>query len=171
MKNYLKLILLSSVMMLWGSAAQAQTCATQPTCADLGYTSTATSDCIGTVLKCPFDTSKIYCAKKADVLTVIRPNYSNEVKLSNNVTYTVGSGALAAYKCVWVRFYSGGASIGGANNYTVWYINEKTIGASASDVTDYIMGFYLLYSGDTFRLKAGMANGNDSVYYYPCKGY
>lgn len=105
------------------------------------------------------------------MLNIIRPNYSSENRLSNDVTYTVGSGALSAYKCVWVRFYSGGSSKAGGNNYTIWYINDKSIGASASDVTDYIMGFYLLYSGDTFRMKAGMANGNDSVSYYPCKGY
>ena len=44
----------------------AQTCATPPTCESLGYTLTA-SQCTGrTVLKCPLDTSKIFCVSAAE---------------------------------------------------------------------------------------------------------
>lgn len=40
----------------WG-----QTCVTPPSCDALGFTKTA-ADCAGkTILKCPFDTSKVYC--------------------------------------------------------------------------------------------------------------
>ena len=43
------------------SQVQAQTCVTPPTCDSLGYNKT-TADCEGkTILKCPFDTSQVYC--------------------------------------------------------------------------------------------------------------
>lgn len=43
--------------------ATAQTCGTAPTCESLGYTKTA-SFCSkgGVAIKCPFDTSKVFCA-------------------------------------------------------------------------------------------------------------
>ena len=42
--------------------AYAQTCGTQPSCADLGYSYTgSTSDCVGPALKCPFNTSYFNC--------------------------------------------------------------------------------------------------------------
>lgn len=41
--------------------AAAQTCVPPPSCDTLGFTKTA-ADCEGkTILKCPFDTSKVYC--------------------------------------------------------------------------------------------------------------
>ena len=41
--------------------AWAQTCVPSPSCDTLGFTKTA-ADCAGkTILKCPFDTSKVYC--------------------------------------------------------------------------------------------------------------
>lgn len=46
---------------------QAQSCAVPPTCDALGYTKTA-SDCSGmSVLKCPFDQSKIFCVTTDEV--------------------------------------------------------------------------------------------------------
>ena len=48
------------------SDTSAQTCATPPTCESLGYIFTA-SQCTGrTVLKCPLDTSKIFCVSAAE---------------------------------------------------------------------------------------------------------
>ena len=99
MKNYLKLMLLSSIIILCGSVVQAQTCATQPTCAELGYTLTSTTDCIGTVLKCPFDKTKYYCTTKtealnklsADIVTAAMPDYSKRLSRSNNTTYTAAT--------------------------------------------------------------------------------
>lgn len=42
-------------------AAQAQTCATAPSCSELGYTKSA-SQCSGkTILYCPFDKTKVFC--------------------------------------------------------------------------------------------------------------
>ena len=47
---------LMSVAPVW-----AQTCIKTPSCADLGYTKTE-ADCAGkTILKCPLDTTKVYC--------------------------------------------------------------------------------------------------------------
>ncbi len=42
----------------------AQTCAIPPTCESLGYTMSE-ADCEGAVIKCPFDTTKVYCPKLA----------------------------------------------------------------------------------------------------------
>ena len=44
--------------MTFSFSATAQTCKPVPTCAELGYTETS---CTGDSLKCPFDTSKMYC--------------------------------------------------------------------------------------------------------------
>ena len=41
-----------------------QTCAIPPTCESLGYTMSE-ADCEGAVIKCPFDTTKVYCPKLA----------------------------------------------------------------------------------------------------------
>ncbi|MDD4557015.1 MAG: hypothetical protein PHE89_06815 [Alphaproteobacteria bacterium] len=40
--------------------SNAQTCTIPPTCDELGY-SKSTSDCSGSMVKCPFDKSKVYC--------------------------------------------------------------------------------------------------------------
>ena len=46
--------------------AYALTCGAQPSCADLGYTLTSSADCLGTVLKCPFD-KKYSCVTKSNL--------------------------------------------------------------------------------------------------------
>ena len=86
MKKKLKLILLSGVMAVWSGTVQAQTCATQPTCTELGYTLTSTSTCVGTVLKCPFDKTKYYCTQKTEVLNQIKPNWAQKRSLSTSTT-------------------------------------------------------------------------------------
>ena len=49
------------------SHVQAQTCVTPPTCESLGYTLTD-AECKGrTVIKCPFDLSKVFCVSAAEV--------------------------------------------------------------------------------------------------------
>ena len=61
-KHYTCVCLLFTSALTAASAAQAQTCTTAPGCAELGYTKSV-SDCIGkTVLYCPFDKTKAYCA-------------------------------------------------------------------------------------------------------------
>lgn len=161
--------LLAATTFLSGIAKSQETCTTAPTCLELGYTLTSTTNCVGTPLKCPFDKTKYYCAQKDDVTKSLSPNYSKKYRLANNVNYTVGSQTLTAYSCLWVQFYSGGVSRVPGSDYTRWYINESEVGATDSQFTDYIMGFYPLYRGDTFRLRSGMKDGNDILYYYPCK--
>lgn len=52
---------------IMSKSAAAQSCAVPPTCDALGYTKTA-SDCSGmSVLKCPFDQSKIFCVTAEEV--------------------------------------------------------------------------------------------------------
>ena len=48
----------SLLTMTFSFEATAQTCKPVPTCAELGYTETS---CSGDSLKCPFDTTKLYC--------------------------------------------------------------------------------------------------------------
>ncbi|MBQ7284773.1 MAG: hypothetical protein IJW72_00770, partial [Alphaproteobacteria bacterium] len=57
----LKLFLCSAVLSAWSVGAYAQTCATAPSCPQLGYTKSV-ADCAGkTILYCPFDATKAYC--------------------------------------------------------------------------------------------------------------
>ena len=44
----------------------AQTCGAQPSCADLGYTLTSTSGCLGTAVKCPFE-NKYNCITQSNL--------------------------------------------------------------------------------------------------------
>lgn len=59
-------LLISAAALLLGAgtatAAEDYTCATPPTCASLGYTDTV-ANCSGKkMLRCPFDTSKVFCS-------------------------------------------------------------------------------------------------------------
>ncbi len=63
MKHYIKYLLLGTVII--SGPAYAAECTSAPDCAALGYTMTA-SDCgEKAYIKCPFDTSKIFC--QADI--------------------------------------------------------------------------------------------------------
>lgn len=46
----------------------AQTCIKTPSCADLGYTKTTTACAGKTILKCPLDTTKVYCPSYEETL-------------------------------------------------------------------------------------------------------
>lgn len=57
----LKLLLCSAAFAAWSTGVSAQTCATAPTCSELGFTSSAAS-CVGSdMVKCPFDKTKVFC--------------------------------------------------------------------------------------------------------------
>ena len=132
------LVTISIAMLLAGSAQAADnyTCATPPSCATLGYTLTSTADCIGTPLRCPFDTSKIQCTTKTeavnklkdDILTASLPNYDAEKVLSCGSKYTVGSGILAGYSCGWVLFSNAADQMNRWSNDVLWRINDKEVG-------------------------------------------
>ena len=53
----------------------AQTCGAQPSCAELGYTLTSTSGCLGTAVKCPFE-NKYNCITQSN-LSEYSKNSSN----------------------------------------------------------------------------------------------
>ena len=58
-----KLLLLSFIGLAWGGTNAFAACTSNPDCATLGYTMT-TTECSGLpTIKCPFDTSKIFCDK------------------------------------------------------------------------------------------------------------
>lgn len=64
MKNSV-ISLIAAALLSASLPALAQTCLKTPSCAELGY-SKSTAECAGkTILKCPLDTSKVYCADTA----------------------------------------------------------------------------------------------------------
>ena len=91
MKKMLNAILLSLAMATWSSALQAQTCGSQPSCASLGYTLSSAANCVGTVLKCPFDTSKFYCTQKSDVTAALMPSYGGVLSRTCGTTYVAAT--------------------------------------------------------------------------------
>ena len=53
--------------------AYSLTCGAQPSCDTLGYNySGDPSNCLGNVLRCPFDQTKFTCTKKADIFAMFR---------------------------------------------------------------------------------------------------
>ncbi|MBQ8660808.1 MAG: hypothetical protein IJ482_00585, partial [Alphaproteobacteria bacterium] len=51
----------AAVLLVTAAEASAQSCATAPSCAALGYSQTA-SECSGkAMVKCPFDSAKVFC--------------------------------------------------------------------------------------------------------------
>ncbi len=69
-----------------GGALAAISCTSAPSCATLGYTSTASS-CGGDYLTCPFDTSKVYCIQCPEQCTEL-----GYTKVASNGTYTCSEG-------------------------------------------------------------------------------
>ena len=76
MKKLIYTLGLSILLGGTADAAESYTCATPPSCDSLGYTLTSTANCVGTVLKCPFDTSKYYCTQKKEVLSNMQLDWS-----------------------------------------------------------------------------------------------
>ena len=61
-----KVLLLILIELLWKSSSSFAACTSSPDCANLGYTMTA-AECSGLpTIKCPFDTSKLFCIKTRD---------------------------------------------------------------------------------------------------------
>ena len=84
----LSILSLSACLSVIAYNAYSLTCGEQPSCSDLGYTySGSTSDCVGATLKCPFDTSKFYCTKKADVFSNMSLNWYSKETINPNTTY------------------------------------------------------------------------------------
>ena len=78
----------------------AQTCVTPPTCDSLGFTKT-TEDCVGkTILKCPFDLTKVYC-----------PGADEQGDSPFVSTWEVGSSVMYNGKEIGIIFQDNGASV------------------------------------------------------------
>ena len=72
--------------------AYSLTCGAQPSCSSLGYTYTgSTADCVGTPLKCPFNSSYFNCTKKSDVTDVVMPSYNRRERRYANTQYTAST--------------------------------------------------------------------------------
>ena len=89
MKKLIYTLGLSILLGGTADAAESYTCATPPSCDSLGYTLTSTANCVGTVLKCPFDTSKYYCTQKKEVLSNMQLDWSEKKAITLNSTYYV----------------------------------------------------------------------------------
>lgn len=82
----MKKFILTTAIILFPFAVWAQNCSTPPSCATLGFTKSA-ADCSGkTILKCPFDTNKVYCD---DAVSANKPRagdiYYSDHTFSSNV--------------------------------------------------------------------------------------
>lgn len=58
-------------------------------CSELGYTKTSTSGCLGYVLKCPTDESKIFCFTREEIVKKLMPDWSS-AQAKHQATATVG---------------------------------------------------------------------------------
>ena len=104
---------LAAFSFITATQVAAQTCVTPPTCESLGYNKT-TADCEGkTILKCPFDTSQVYC-----------PGNNEE---SNITSYKVGD-----------DYFMAGYNIGRVLEIKGNIIKvASTLKVSSSEITDY----------------------------------
>lgn len=83
-KNYVFLLGLSSCF-VWTSS-QAQTCTPTPDCGSLGYIQTDV-DCAGVEsVKCPFDTSKLFCPEKCELGSILYSDKSCSKKVKPGKT-------------------------------------------------------------------------------------
>ena len=103
----------------------AQTCVTPPTCDSLGFTKT-TEDCVGkTILKCPFDLTKVYC-----------PGADEQGDSPFVSTWEVGSSVMYNGKEIGIIFQDNGASVSiFSKNSSTYYCN--TAKAQCDAVTTY----------------------------------
>ena len=157
-----KIIYTLGVTALLGGAAYAAdnyTCATPPSCASLGYTLTSTTNCVGTVLKCPFDTSRYYCTQKKEVLQYMQLDWGRKQGLSYNQTYYPST-----YGCVWgnANDKGGGASYVSVNGAQIQVSNQGNDGQQI---------FFCVGPGDYYRVTVGKGeSGLHYIYFIPYKG-
>lgn len=82
----LAIIIGSASLLSTGAAWAAISCTASPSCADLGYNTTA-GNCSGDYIVCPFDTSKVSCIQCPEQCTELGYN-----KVASNGTYTCPDG-------------------------------------------------------------------------------
>ena len=57
-------------------------------CSELGYTKTSTSGCLGYVLKCPTDESKIFCFTREEIVKKLMPDWSSAQSKTSSNSYS-----------------------------------------------------------------------------------
>ncbi len=141
-------------------AGAAEVCATAPTCAELGYTLTSTTNCVGTPLKCPFDKTKYYCTTKQEAAAAAMPDYSQRQGRSIGSTYTAATnGFLVGYDR-----YNGGSGYSCDFNIFINNINVKTFACQ----TEYTINdwTYPVKKGSTYRVTLG-SKGEGGYFFVP----
>ena len=161
------LMTIGAAALLAGSAQAADnyTCATPPSCATLGYTLTSTSNCIGAVLRCPFDTSRLYCTTKTEALNTLKqeivtaamPDYSRRQSRSLGSTYTASTNGYL----IGVDYYNQTDS-GGSFNI---YINGVDVRLDSHQFRWARNNWtYPVQKGASYRVS--ISGGNSSATYY-----
>lgn len=136
--------------------AYSLTCGAQPSCDSLGYTYTgSTSDCVGTALKCPFNSSYFNCVKRSDVFNHIVPDTSKGQTLPLKQTYIVPEDG-------WVQMGAADHKPGDANK-PYWYINGEEVGTIMGE-SDENSAYYPVMRGDKV-MHNGKATFNYFVFY------
>lgn len=138
--------------------AQAQSCTTAPSCESLGYTGKA-SDC-SISLKCPFDTSKVFCVDsaefKASIMKAVQPDWSKITSIFyGGSNQYVSTSYTATANGILVHSNIGSVYVTAINGKTI--VNQKLDPQSG----------LIVAKGDVIALSVQLAN----VYFVPFKGF
>ena len=139
--------------------AYSLTCGAQPSCSSLGYTYTgSTADCVGTPLKCPFNSSYFNCTKKAEVYNNMKLDWGNKVTISFNTYYYP-----TRYGCVW------GNAPDKGNGASFINVNGTQIQATYQG-NDGVLVYTCLAPGDYIKVTVGSVQDVTKLYFVPYKG-
>ena len=111
-------------------------------CSELGYTKTSTSGCLGYVLKCPTDESKIFCFTREEIVKKLMPDWSSAQSKTSSNSYSwmsangwvhiISAKGVNAFDSYVSNSYSGGLNIlhaygkgGGWEDYNSTFFQSK----------------------------------------------
>ncbi len=144
----IKKMIIFLVLMFWCLATEALAA----TCSELGYTKTSTSGCLGYVLKCPTDESKIFCFTRREIVKKLMPDWSNAQNKTSSDSYTlmsnngwihiISANGIYAFDSYVSNSYSGGLNI----------IHAKGKGGGWED---YNSSFFPIKKGNYIRAGSG----------------
>ena len=129
-----KLAILSPLVILMASTSLAQdSCITHPSCADLGYTKSA-SQCSGkTTLKCPFDLTKVSCEDESKNSTIPLWDWANS-KSCDGTTNWIKDSTSGEWRysvpqngCVLLLTNNSSHTTGLANTFSILDTSNNTI--------------------------------------------
>ncbi len=163
MSKFLLIPLAAAALLTPAGAAPAnaaEVCATAPTCAELGYTLTSTTNCVGTPLKCPFDKTKFFCTTKQEAAAAAMPDYSKAAGRSLGVTYTAATNGYI----VGFDRYVGGSGYSCDFNIIINNLNVKIYNCQ----TEWTINnwAYPIKKGDSYRVTIG-TKGESGYYFIP----